>query len=602
MMSRNPLRNRTSLVVLVASCVALGTILVAAPWTVPASRAQSAPVSVFPVPGGRVAAPGTQITFRGVPPSRLGSIVVTGSASGRHTGSVLADSDGMGGSFVPSVPFKPGEVVTVTTGLDIVGGTGGSFTFTVATPAGRIRAGAPVPARRVKGDVGRFVSRPDLQPATVMVTKRPRLAAPGDIFIAPQDGPVEDGPMILGPYGGLIWFKPVPHNDSATDFKVQTYDGNQVLTWWQGNVTGAGVGEGEDEIYNSSYLPVATVRAGNGLNSDLHEFQITAQNTALVTAYYPVYWNASSVKRGPKRASVLDAVVQEIDIPTGLVLFQWDSLDHVPLTDSYQPYPTGVRHPYDYFHVNSIEQEADGNLIVSARNTWSVYEISHQTGAIIWSLGGKHSSFKMGPNTSFAFQHDARLQANNLITIFDDGAGPPIVHKQSRGLTLGLDPTQMTATLVTADEHHPALLASYEGSVQPQPNGDDFVGWGQQPYFSEFNSHGQTVFDAHFVGSNSSYRAYRFLWSATPASLPAIAAKVSGRKPTVYASWNGATELARWTVLAGTSASSLAAVTTEGKQAFETAIRIPAGEAYVAVQALDVEGQVLGTSKTIKLP
>jgi hypothetical protein len=208
----------------------------------------------------------------------------------------------------------------------------------------------------------------------------------------------------------------------------------------------------------------------------------------------------------------------------------------------------------------------------------------------------------MGPNTSFAFQHDARLQANNLITIFDDGAGPPIVHKQSRGLTLGLDPTQMTATLVTADEHHPALLASYEGSVQPQPNGDDFVGWGQQPYFSEFNSHGQTVFDAHFVGSNSSYRAYRFLWSATPASLPAIAAKVSGRKPTVYASWNGATELARWTVLAGTSASSLAAVTTEGKQAFETAIRIPAGEAYVAVQALDVEGQVLGTSKTIKLP
>ncbi len=57
---------------------------------------------------------------------------------------------------------------------------------------------------------------------------------------------------------------------------------------------------------------------------------------ALITAYYPVYRNESSV-HGPKRGIVFDAVVQEIDIPTGLVIFQWDSLDHVPLTASYRP-------------------------------------------------------------------------------------------------------------------------------------------------------------------------------------------------------------------------------------------------------------------------
>ena len=234
-------------VVTVATCGAVGAALPGALLAAPGSRASSAPVNVFPIPGGQVAPPTTQITFRGLPASQLGSISVTGSQSGGHAGQVRADSDGRGGSFLPTVEFKPGETVTVKTSLNIVGGSGGAWSFKVATPAGRIRGVPPKPAPRVKGDVDHFASAPQLIPAAVHVTKLPSHAQPGGVFVAPQNGPVQDGPMILGPYGGLIWFKPVPKGDSATDFRVQTYRGKPVLTWWQGSVSAAGTGNGEDE-------------------------------------------------------------------------------------------------------------------------------------------------------------------------------------------------------------------------------------------------------------------------------------------------------------------------------------------------------------------
>lgn len=567
---------------------------------VASSRASTVPVNVFPTPGARFAAPSTQITFRGVPAGQLGGIVVAGSKSGPHSGRVLGDSDGRGGSFLPATAFTAGERVTVSTGLNVVRGRHGSFSFTVATPSGGIPGrGALRPAARVKGDVERFVSDRGLVPATVEVTKLPSHSASGYIFVGSQQGPVQNGPMILGPYGGLIWFKPVPRGDTATDFRVQTYHREPVLTWWQGRVSAAGTGAGEDEIYDSSYRPVATVKAGNGLSSDLHEFQLRSQNTALVTAYYPVYTDGSSVGLS-QRTVVLDSVVQEIDIPTGLVLFQWDSLDHVGLGDSHEARPTVASHPYDYFHINSIQQAADGSLLVSARDTFAAYDISHQTGAVIWQLGGRHSSFRMGRNTSFAFQHDIRLRKSGLITIFDDGAGPPVVHKQSRALTLRLDFKHKRATLVAQDEHRPPLLAFYEGNVQGQPNNDDFVGWGQQPYFTEFDSRGHTVFDARFVGANSSYRSFRSRWSGQPATRPGIGTRVRSATTTVYASWNGATDVAKWRVLGGAGTTSLKAVATSGRKDFETSIRISRGSRYVAAQALDRQGRVLASSPTVK--
>jgi hypothetical protein len=359
------------------------------------------------------------------------------------------------------------------------------------------------------------------------------------------------------------------------------------------------VGAGEDLIYDSSYRQQAIVRAGNGLSADLHEFRLTPQGTALITAYYPVYFNASSA-HGPRQQIVLDSVVQEIDVGTGLVLYQWDSLDHVPLADSYEALPPSPGQPFDYFHINSVQLEANGNLFISARNTWAAYEVDHSTGAIAWTLGGKSSSYKLASAAVFAFQHDVRLDTTGdpTVTLFDDGAGPPKVHAQSRGITVHLDDNAMTATLVSEDLHSPALAASFEGNVQALPNGDSFLGWGQQPYFTEFDPHGNMVFDGRFVDANSSYRAYRSAWTGTPSTPPAVAATTSGSTTNVYVSWNGSTQVSWWRVLAGPSADALQQVQTAPKQAFESQIAI-AAEPYVEVQALDSAGRALATSSVV---
>jgi hypothetical protein len=296
---------------------------------------------------------------------------------------------------------------------------------------------------------------------------------------------------------------------------------------------------------------------------------------------------------------VLDSVVQEIDIKTGLLLFQWDSLDHVPLADTYEPMPSSAGQPFDYFHVNSVEPDGRGNLLISGRNTWAAYKVD-PSGHTLWSLGGKHSSFRMGSGTRFAFQHAVRTAPDDdqTITLFDNGAGPPRIHPQSRGLTLKLDQASRKAELLRSNPHSPSLLAAFEGSVQSLDSGDQVLGWGQQPYFSEYDPRGQTVFEGRFVDSNSSYRAYRLRWSATPSAVPSLAASTTAGTTTVYASWNGATRVGSWRVLAGAGRTTMHQVTTEPTQGFETQITIPAA-AFVAVQALDADGRALSTTATI---
>jgi Arylsulfotransferase (ASST) len=567
----------------------------------PAAAGAAPLVSVFPIAGSRVASPQTQIAFRGEPASRLGVILVSGSQSGPHTGTVKPDSDGDGGSFLPTTPFKPGEIVTVRTTLNIIGGSNGSFRFTIANPSGLYPPSHWPAASRPRDhlDVWHFHSRKDIFPDAVSIDKSGP-TAPGYIFVASQYGPLQDGPEILDNNGNVVWFKSMTGDDSASDVRVQTYQGKPVLTWWQGYVTG-GLGFGEDVINNSAYQVTNVIKAANGLKSDLHEFQITPQNTALITAYFPVRWNTSSI-HGSSHQIVDDAVVQEIDIPTGLVLFQWDSLDHVPVSDSYSHIPQGgANSPFDYFHVNSIDVDHDNNLIISGRNTWAAYKVNRASAQTIWTLGGKHSSFKMMPGASFAFQHDVRVRSAHdwFITMFDDGAGPPAVHP-SRGLKLFLDTKKMVAKSVGAEAHDPSLTAFFEGNYQQLSAGDDFLGWGQQPYFTEYNSHGQEVFDAHFKDYIASYRAYRFQWTGAPDTTPAVVGASHGSTTGIYVSWNGATQVSSWRVQGGSSPSSLHNVASSPKHGFETAITF-GHQTYVRVQALDGSGHVLSTSGTVKV-
>ncbi len=555
-----------------------------------------ASVYVFPVPGAHYASPQTQITFRGIAPSRLGTVTVTGSRSGRHSGRMLTDSDGDGGSFVPSSAFTPGERVTVTTGVALEGGKSDSYQFIVAVPARSLGIATGNYTGRAKGDVMSFQSRRDLQPPAIRVLKQDSDLSAGDILTGNQAGPLQNGPMVLDPAGNLVWFKPLARNTYAADVRVQTLNGAPVITWWQGGTTG-GIGDGVDVIDDTSYRQRYVVRAGNGLHTDLHEFLLTPQGTAWVTADYPVYANLSSV-HGPSNAPVLDGVVQEIDVKTGLVLFQWDTLDHVPVTDSYSSYSSKDPFPFDYFHINSVQPSPDGNVLISGRNTWAGYDVNPNTGAVNWNLGGRHSTFTFGSGASFAWQHDVRMLSPTQVTLFDDGAGDYAVHHQSRALSLTLDLTHRIATQGFEFEHLPSLLAYYEGNSQLLPDGNYMVGWGGQPYFTEFSPTGSVLFDARFVDGNTTYRVYRMPWTGIPNTRPAVAANRGRGIIAVYASWDGDTQVTGWRILGGTSASKLATVATVAKNGFETRTVLRT-EAYVAVQALNSAGRVLSQSVTV---
>jgi outer membrane protein assembly factor BamB len=562
-----------------------------------AASAGSTPVAVYPSPGTRYNLPNTQITFRGVPASAIGNISVVGSLSGAHTGHMLADSDGAGGSFSADVGFRSNETVTVTTTLNVIGGQSGTFSFRIEHPSWPIKA-APLPLVSAgTNGLQHFRSRPDLLPPSIVVSRDSAPASEGDIFLAPQYGPAQNGPMILDSRGNLIWFSPYPvqRNTLITDFRVQQLSGQPVLTWWQG-ATNNGTGEGEGVIVDQTYHQIAVVRAGNGLTMDLHEFLITPQGQAYLIAFSPV--SIPSIVQKP----LLDCVIQEIDINTGLVLFEWHALDHIPLSDSYFPAST-PGYVFDPYHANSIGVDTDGNLVVSLRNTSAVYKINRTTGQVLWELGGKHSSFKMGRGTSTAFQHDAIVQPDGTVTIFDDGAGPPVLHSYSRGIRVAINEQRRTATLIRTYTHSPQISSSFEGDLQELSGGDVFLGWGQQPYFSEDDGAGHEIFDAHFAVPTASYRAYRFQWSARPTTPPDLVLSPNANgTPELYASWNGATDVSAWRVLAGTDPSSVTPVGVTPRSGFETAVA-PLSEApYLEVQPLDASGNVLATSAVVSAP
>jgi hypothetical protein len=565
------------------------------PATLNNSSLKGSSVTVSPVSGARDASADTQISFLGAPASELSVLSVSGSRTGAHSGRLVAYSQGDGASFVPDRPFAEGERVTVRARLRGAGAPQSLLDqFAIAS---RDTLTTTPEAIHPGSAVQRFRSRPDLQPPALTITAHAPGTSPGDIFLAPYSGPGQAGPMILDENGALVWFKPLPPYTSATNLRVQEYLGKPVLTWWQGDISVHGFGRGEGVIADSSYSDIARVRAGNGQEADLHELQLTPDGRALITAYEPVMCDLSSVG-GAAHGGVTDGVLQEIDVKTGLVMFEWTSLDHVALSESYTRAQSSTTHtPFDFFHINSINLNSDGSLMISARNTWAVYDINPVSGQIAWRLGGKRSSFAGVPETRTAWQHDPRQLPGGQISLFDNGASPR-VHSQSRGLVLSLG-AGATDTLVAQFAHTPPLVAESQGNLQALANGDWFVGWGQEPYFSEFSPGGSVLLDAHFPPHEQSYRSFRFPWSGRPAHRPVFAFSPSGsRGGTVYASWNGATGVASWRVLAGTRANALHPIATAPRGGFETAIALPAPIAgrYLAVQALDAGGHLLGAS------
>jgi hypothetical protein len=455
---------------------------------------------------------------------------------------------------------------------------------------------------------GGYLSRPDLRPPPVVVTTPANGTAAGYVFLAPFDihnttgsGPGQYGPLVVDNEGEPVWYLPV-QGKTAMDLRVQRYRGRPVLTWYEGDVLG-GYG-GTFGVYDRTYHQIARVAAGNGMHGDLHEFLITSRNTALISIYQQVTADLSSVG-GPVAGQVVAGVVQELDIPTGKVLFQWRSTDHVPVAESFMTQATPAGN-VDYFHLNSIGVDLDGDLLVSGRNTGAVYKVDRRSGSVKWRLGGKRSDFGFGPGAAFSYQHDVRRHADGTLTVFDNGAFLPgaggAVEPFSRPIRLALDLSSMTATLV--GEYLPAGARSAwaMGNLQQLPGGGAFVGWGTAGSFSEFTVLGDVCFDASFGDGSVTYRAFRFPWVGRPTGRPAVAVLANGDgTASVHASWNGATEVASWQVRTGRTAASLTPQKTAPRSGFETAIVVAAASGYVAAAALDTSGRVLGTSEAVRV-
>jgi Arylsulfotransferase (ASST) len=362
---------------------------------------------------------------------------------------------------------------------------------------------------------------PTAPPPVTILTSQPNIGQ-GDIFVSPfgDTSTYANGPEILDSHGNVVWFQAAPAGEEASDFRTQTYLGQQVLTFWQGTGLGS-LSSGTDYIYNDHYQQIATVNAGNGLSADGHEFLITPWNTALILSYTTATADLTSIG-GSADQTVINGVVQEMDIATGKVLFQWNSADHVPYSQSEQPLPASPSTPWDWFHINAVKLDSDGNLLIDARDTWATYKVSLVSGNVIWRLGGKDSDFTLqaapgevldSANEIFSWQHDPEPLGNNEYTFFDnESSGTPEL-PYSRAITVKLNPWSKVATLVASDNQPEGLSAASQGNAQTTGDGNLFVGWGILPYISEFDPSGNLIFNAEFPTGVNTYRAYLLPWN-----------------------------------------------------------------------------------------
>ena len=395
------------------------------------------------------------------------------------------------------------------------------------------QATAPIGAYTTRGAYS-FVSAPGLHPPKLLPQGTPNYGklTRGDFLEANFKNlgshariVGQSGPLILDNHLRPVWFAPVPTNELASNLKLQSYHGKRALSWWQGVVSNVGASiSGELVIVDQHYHQIAKISGKDGWTISLHDAVIRG-NTVWVTAYKNSPGHNLTPYHGPLLGTVYDSAVQAYDLGTGALLSSWDALAHIPLGDSYQPVLPNA--PWDAYHVNSVQLIGSGQMLVSMRNTSAGYLVNLSTGAIVWRLGGKHSSFRIPRKSQFHWQHDIELHRANVVSVFDDDCcaigpggkfGKP--NGPARGLVLKLDTRHHSARKLAQYEHN-RMDVAFLGNMQLLGGGNVSIGWGSQPFFSEYSKSGKRLLDVRWPGPNQSYRSYVERWVGTPPSRPA---------------------------------------------------------------------------------
>lgn len=561
-----------------------------------APAAQAKRISAYPSPNVKVASDETTISFRGVKARALGKITVRGSRTGFHRGRLRAHSDGKGASFVPRRKFRAKERVWVTAKRHTFNGTGRkakrrySFVIGDLVPKGW-RAEKQVPPGGVTPPEWTTYKSFQLKVPKITIRKNEPGTGEGRIFLAPRT----NGPMIVNDDGELVYYRP---GQRVTDFRVQQFRGKPVLTWWRRAQVGKHI-ESNYAMAGTDYKVFKRFEAGNGYTSDPHEFTMATPTTAYVNSFRSVIMDLRRFG-GLKRTPVMDNVAQEIDLRTGQVIWEWHSLGNIAINETFMPIPKKITRPFDYFHLNSIDRDKDGNMIFSARHTRALYKVNRETGKVMWRMGGKKSDFKIGKGMYFAYQHDFRRHADGTYSMFDNGAaGGPLkaVSQVAKGLRFRINERSKTTTLVDRYVHPDRLYAPSQGNTQVLPNGNAFIGWGPRTYCTEFTREGEAIFDLYYSAVNVTYRCYRDPWTGTPpASAIGVKSEKEGENSRIWVSWNGDTRVRTWRVLAG-ERGKLAYAGEVPRDGFETTIPVTGQPNVFRLVGLDEEGKVLGRSK-----
>ena len=241
-------------------------------------------------------------------------------------------------------------------------------------------------------------------PPELKITTNGQPLAPGLLFVAPSDtssvqATRNTGPLIMTDTGQLVWNGP---SIEANNFRVASYEGRSILTYWSGSSTTAaniGHGYGKVTFLDATYKEILNVCPHFGLltpdnatypcEADLHESFVTDRNTLLVTAYNVTATDLSSIG-GPVNGWVYDCLFFELDPRNGDILFRWSALEHVSVNDT----KLDLAHhggfnqstPFDFFHINSVVNIGN-QFLVNSRHFWATYLIT-AGGDIVWTLQG----------------------------------------------------------------------------------------------------------------------------------------------------------------------------------------------------------------------
>lgn len=481
-----------------------------------------------PRPESEYVAPQTRllIRFDNTAPADLANlssfIQVIGEESGLHSGTTTVATDGRTVVFQPAASFVAGEAVGVSlvplgswfpavpiepiayrfyvlrpaTTTPTASSVNRSVTLNAAerTMPPALAPSEPVPGR--PAIMANGVSVPSDFPHVSITTNR----NPADGYIFIEYNQIPQYALILDNSGAPVWYR---RGKAAHDLKVQR---NGMIT------------ETQHKGYDQNFKWVKDFYATNGYETDSHELLVLEDGSYLLLGLR-VIRNVDMgrvVEGGHPNAVVHETCIQEFTAADELI-FQWRSWENFHVAGIGPVSVEDVRSPsVRVAHLNAIDVDEDGHILVSSRHLNEVTKIHRQTGEVLWRLGGPHSDFVFvnDPLNGFWAQHDIRVVGPGRYTLFDNGNNhdPPI----SRAVEYELDPNAMTATLVWEYRAVPDRYTYHQGNAQRLPNGNTLINFvlAEYPKVTEVNADGQIEFEMDFVNRDGgAYRIFRFPWT-----------------------------------------------------------------------------------------